>query len=116
MSLDHLGLSENDSPFRSRARDIASVDMIKDRKSGKSKGFTSVTMSGQSEADKSVRMFNAYSLDDHFWRVLLLRHRKQRRFGKIELVESHGKDFLPLDYPTGSDLSKILKTFPRIQE
>jgi RNA recognition motif-containing protein len=67
----------------SQAGDVASVDVIKDRKSGESNGFAFVTMSAQSEADKAVSMFNAYSLDDHYLRVTLVRPRKQRGVGKI---------------------------------
>ena len=67
----------------SQAGDVASINIVKDRKSGASNGFAFVIMSAQSEADKAVSMFNAYSLDDHFLRVLLIRPRKQRGFGKI---------------------------------
>jgi RNA recognition motif-containing protein len=67
----------------SQAGDVTSVDVIKDRKSGKSNGFAFVTMSAQSEADKAVSMFNAYSLDDHHLRVTLVKPRKQRGVGKI---------------------------------
>ena len=66
----------------SRAGDVLSVDVIKDRRSGKSNGFAFVTMSAQSEADRAVSMFNAYSLDDHHLRVTLVRRREQRGFGE----------------------------------
>ncbi len=66
----------------SRAGDVTSVDIIKDRTSGVSNGFAYVIMSAQSEADKAVSMFNAYALEDHHLRVLLVTSRKQRRFGK----------------------------------
>lgn len=84
MKLDHLELAENGSPFRSwRVGDVTSVDIIKRRKSGKSNGFAFVTMSAQSEADKAVGMFNAYSLDGHYLRVTLITSRKQCRFGRL---------------------------------
>ena len=66
----------------SRAGDVLSVDVIKDRRSGESNGFTFVTMSAQSEADRAVSMFNAYSLNDHHLRVTLVRRREQRGFGE----------------------------------
>ena len=66
----------------SRAGDVLSVDVIKDRKNGESNGFAFVTMSAQSEADKAVSMFNAYSLDDHHLKVTLVRRREQRGFGE----------------------------------
>ena len=49
-----------------QAGDVTSIDVIKDRKSGESRGFAFITMSAQSEADKAVSMFNTYSLDDHY--------------------------------------------------
>lgn len=47
----------------SLAGDVALVDMITDRKSGEAKGFAFVTMGTQSEAEKAIHMFNAYSLN-----------------------------------------------------
>jgi cold-inducible RNA-binding protein len=64
----------------SQAGDVTAVEVIKDRKSGESNGFAFVTMSAQSEADKAVSMFHAFSLDDHHLRVTLVRPRKQRGF------------------------------------
>ena len=52
-----------------QAGEVKAAEVIKDRKSGESKGFAFVTMSGQSEADKAVKMFNAYSLNDHELKV-----------------------------------------------
>jgi len=48
---------------------VTSVEVIKERKSGESKGFAFVTMSDQSGAEKAVSMFNAYSLGDHELKV-----------------------------------------------
>jgi RNA recognition motif-containing protein len=63
------------------AGEVASVNIIKDRISGESKGFAFVTMSAQSEADKAVSMFNSYSLSDHELKVDLTKPREQRGFG-----------------------------------
>lgn len=57
---------------------VTTVEIIKDRKSGESKGFAFITMSAQSEADKAVSMFNAYSLSDHALKVSLAKPREQR--------------------------------------
>ena len=57
--------------------------MIKDRKSGASKGFAFITMSSQNEADKAVSMFNSYSFDDRELRVDLVKPREQRGFGTL---------------------------------
>jgi RNA recognition motif-containing protein len=64
-----------------QAGDVASVSIIKDRRSGESKGFAFVTMSAQSEADKAISMFNSFSLDEQFLKVDLARPREQRGFG-----------------------------------
>lgn len=66
-----------------QAGDVMSVDVMKDRKSGESNGFAFITMSAQSEADKAISMFHAYSLDDRSLRVALVTSRKKRGLGKI---------------------------------
>ena len=65
-----------------QAGEVTAVNLVKNRKSGQSNGFAFVTMSAQSEADKAVSMFNAYSLEDHYLRVNLVRPRQQRGFGR----------------------------------
>jgi RNA recognition motif-containing protein len=52
-----------------QAGQVNTVDMIKERKTGESKGFAFVTMNEQAEADKAVSMFNTYSLSDHELKV-----------------------------------------------
>ena len=61
-----------------QAGEVTATEVIKDRKSGESKGFAFVTMSAQSEADKAVSMFNTYSLSDHALKVSLAKPREQR--------------------------------------
>jgi len=63
-----------------QAGQVVSVDVIKDRNSGESKGFAFITMSAQSEADKAVSMFNDYSLGDLELKVNLAKPREQRGF------------------------------------
>lgn len=65
-----------------QAGEVTATEVIKDRKSGESKGFAFITMSAQSEADKAVSMFNAYSLDDHALKVNLAKPREQRGMSK----------------------------------
>ena len=57
---------------------VTAVEVIKERKSGESKGFAFITMSDQSEADKAVSMFNAYSLGDHALKVSPANPREER--------------------------------------
>ena len=62
----------------SQAGEVTATELIKDRKSGESKGFAFITMSAQSEADKAVSMFNSYSLRDHLLKVSMAKPREQR--------------------------------------
>lgn len=61
-----------------QAGQVIAVEVIKERKSGESKGFAFVTMGEQSEADKAVSMFNAYSLSDHTLKVSPAKPREPR--------------------------------------
>ena len=44
---------------------VLQVELIKDHKSGESKGFAFVTMSTQSETNKAINMLNLYLLGGH---------------------------------------------------
>lgn len=61
-----------------QAGKVTLAEVIKDRKSGESRGFAFVTMSAQSEADKAVSMFDSYSLSDQTLKVSLAKPREQR--------------------------------------
>ncbi len=43
---------------------VVSVDMIKDRDTGRMKGFAFVTMSSQAEAEAAIRALDGKTLDD----------------------------------------------------
>jgi cold-inducible RNA-binding protein len=60
------------------AGSVVSVDMIKDRDTGRMKGFAFVTMSSQVEAEKAISMFNEKSFDDRAIRVNIARPREER--------------------------------------
>jgi len=57
---------------------VTSVDLVKDKVSGKSKGFAFVTMPEQAEAEKAISMFNAYSLADNELKVNVAKPRVER--------------------------------------
>lgn len=61
-----------------QAGNVNAVDVITDRVSGQSKGFAFVTMSNQSEAQKAISMFNAYSLADRPLTVNMAKPREER--------------------------------------
>ena len=48
---------------------VSSVEVAMDKGSGKSKGFAFVSMPTQTDADKAISMFNAYSLADNTLKV-----------------------------------------------
>lgn len=66
-----------------KAGSVMQVDMIKDRKSGISRGFAFITMNTQHEADKVVSMFNHHLFNDQELKVGLTRPREQRGFGAL---------------------------------
>lgn len=53
----------------SQAGTVTSADVIKDRETGRSKGFGFVEMGTQSEAEKAIAMFNGYSLNNRELKV-----------------------------------------------
>jgi RNA recognition motif-containing protein len=60
-----------------QAGSVTSVDLIKDRMTGSSKGFAFVQMGNQSEAENAIRMFNGYKLDNRELKVNLARPREE---------------------------------------
>lgn len=60
----------------SQAGTVTSVELIKDRDTGRSKGFAFVTMGSQVEAEKAISMFNEKSLDNRAIRVNIARPRE----------------------------------------
>ena len=64
-----------------QAGTVASVDMIKDRDTGRPKGFAFVTMGTQAEAEKAISMFDGKSLDDRVIKVNIARPREERPRG-----------------------------------
>jgi RNA recognition motif-containing protein len=58
--------------------EVTSVDLIKDRDSGLSKGFAFVTMTSQESADKAIKKYNAYSLAGNELKVNIAKPRVER--------------------------------------
>lgn len=58
-----------------QAGNVTAAEVIKDRKSSESKGFAFVTMSAQTEADKAISMFNAYTLNGNEIKVNMAKPR-----------------------------------------
>ncbi len=62
----------------SQAGTVVSVDMIKDRDTGRMKGFAFVTMSNDEEAQNAIKMLNEKTLDNRAIRVNLARPREEQ--------------------------------------
>lgn len=65
----------------SQAGTVTSVDVIKDRDTGRSKGFAFVQMSNQSEVEQAIKLFNGYELDGRALKVNPARPKEERGFG-----------------------------------
>ena len=61
-----------------QAGTVTSVDLVKDKGTGMSKGFAFVSMPEQAEAEKAISMFNAYSLADNELKVNVAKPRVER--------------------------------------
>ena len=79
--IGNLSYSTTEEDLRNlffQAGTVASVALIKDRESGRSKGFAFVEMSSQAEAENAIRMFNGHNMGDRELRVSLARPREER--------------------------------------
>lgn len=57
---------------------VVAVDMIKDRETGRMKGFAFVTMSNDAEAQSAIKSMNEKMLDDRALKVNVARPREER--------------------------------------
>ena len=61
-----------------QAGNVASVALIKEPGTQRSKGFAFVEMSSQTEASKAISMFNGHTLEDRQMTVSVARPREER--------------------------------------
>lgn len=61
-----------------KAGTVVSVDMIKDRDTGRMKGFAFVTMNSAEEAQEAIKILNEKTLDDRAIRVNVAKPREER--------------------------------------
>ena len=58
-------ITENElATLFAKAGTVVFVDIIKDRATGRSKGFAFIQMSSQVQAENAVEMFNGWTLDN----------------------------------------------------
>jgi RNA recognition motif-containing protein len=77
----NLAYSATEDDLRSlftRAGTVQSVALIKDRETGRSKGFGFVEMSTQEEAQKAITMFHGQQFMDRALTVNIARPREER--------------------------------------
>jgi RNA recognition motif-containing protein len=80
----NLSFSTTEDELRNlfaQAGTVSTVDLIKDRETGNSKGFGFIQMSTQQEAEKAIAMFNGYSLSNRELRVNIARPKTETGFG-----------------------------------
>ncbi len=80
-NLSYTTTEEDLRALFAQAGAVASVALIKDRDTGKSKGFAFVEMGTQAEAQKAITMFNAFKLENRTLVVNLARPREERPSG-----------------------------------
>ena len=61
-----------------KAGTVVSVDMIKDRDTGRMKGFAFVTMNSGEEAQNAIKILNEKMLDDRALKVNIARPREEQ--------------------------------------
>lgn len=64
-----------------QAGQVASVDLIKDRHTGNSRGFAFVGMNTQAEAQKAISQLNGFNLKEHQLKVNPAKPREARSSG-----------------------------------
>lgn len=60
---------------------VQSVDIIKDRDTGRPKGFAFITMGSQAEAENAIKMFNEKNVNGRPLTVNIARPREERPVG-----------------------------------
>lgn len=80
-NLSYATTEEDLKTLFANAGTVTSVEVIKDRETGRSKGFAFVQMSTQAEAEKAISSINGQTLGDRELRVSIARPREDNRGG-----------------------------------
>ncbi len=65
----------------SQAGNVTSVSIIKDRDTGRSRGFAFIEMANQADAENAIKMFNSYEMDNRPIKVNIARPREEHSGG-----------------------------------
>ena len=68
----------------SQAGTVSTVSLIKDRDTGRSKGFAFIEMGTQTEAEEAIKLFNGSSLDNRELKVNIARPREERSSSRFD--------------------------------
>ncbi len=82
MYVGNLSFSTTEEELRAlfaQAGTVTTVDLIKDRQTGESKGFAFVQMANQSEMQQAIRMFNGHTLNSREMKVNIARPKVEVR-------------------------------------
>jgi cold-inducible RNA-binding protein len=77
-NLDYSATEDDLRRLFTQAGEVQSVRVIKDRDTGRPKGFAFVEMSTQAEAEKAISLLNGFSFHDRPLTVNLARPREDR--------------------------------------
>jgi cold-inducible RNA-binding protein len=80
-NLSYSASEEELKDLFAQAGEVSSVTLIKDRDTGRSRGFAFVEMSSQVEAENAISMFNGYTMDNRQLTVNIARPREERGGG-----------------------------------
>lgn len=93
----NLSYNTTDNDLRelfAQAGTVSTVDLIKDRDTGMSKGFGFIQMGSQQEAEQAIKMFNGYELDNRQIKVNPARPKEEsgsRSYGSSGGYGGYGK-------------------------
>lgn len=68
----------------SQAGTVKSVSLIKDRMTGRSKGFAFIEMSSQSEVENAIKMFNGANFGNRVIKVDIAKEREPRPYSGFD--------------------------------
>jgi len=77
----NLSYDTNEESLRrafAQAGTVVAVDIIKDRETGRTKGFAFVTMKNQEEAENAIKLWNGKSLDNREIKVNIAKPREEK--------------------------------------
>jgi RNA recognition motif-containing protein len=77
-NMSHATTEQDLRTMFTEAGTVGTVEVIKDRQTGESKGFGFVMMSSSDEAEKAIVMFNAKNLNSSTLKVNIAKAREER--------------------------------------